>query len=279
MSALQIRRMTPADVPAVAGMMAAGGWVERGGYMAWVLANPSIQALVGEADGAIVASGIATVNGDTGWVGSIFVDATARSRGYGRAITEAVCSLLDAAGCRTQVLMASQYGQPLYESMGFRTDVVYQVLMRRPSPTPPVPPAGRTLRPLAATDLPAILELDRRGTGEDRSALIRPLLEGGWGIEGEGRLRGFLVTLEPNEGTVVAFDPEDGACLLDQLRHLAYGRTDGVRTALPETNGPGLRKLTEVGWKRAFRTPRMLRGPSVEWEPELIWGVLSFGFG
>src|SRR5664280_192366 len=122
----EIRDMTPADIDPAVAMYGAGGWGERREYLEWELANPAIQILVGLRDGAVVATGMATINGDVGWIGSIFVDRTMRSQGYGRALTEAACERVEAAGCRTQALIASPYGKPLYDKMGFRVDALYQ---------------------------------------------------------------------------------------------------------------------------------------------------------
>ena len=279
MNDLQIRPMTPADVAPAAAMYRAGGWGERQEYLSWALANPAITPLVGLLDGAVVATGMATVNGDVGWVGSIFVDAALRSRGYGRALTEAACALIDAAGCRTQALIASEYGEPLYDKMGFRVVERYQILRAEPLAEAPAPPRGRTLRPMQPGDLNRVFELDRRATGEDRSRLLASLAGSGWVLESGAELRGFLASILPDCGSVVAPNADDAVCLLDQLRHLAHGRSDSAGAAVPASHVSGRRGLERLGWRPLFDTPRMLRGPDIDWQPPLIWGVLSFGFG
>ncbi|HEU6439819.1 MAG TPA: GNAT family N-acetyltransferase, partial [Terriglobales bacterium] len=128
MTSLEIRDMTAADIEPAGAMYKAGGWGERREFLEWVLANPATQPLVGVRDGSVVATGMATVNGRVGWVGSIFVDRAMRSQGYGRAVTDAVCARLDVAGCTTQALIASEYGKPLYLKIGFCIVEEYQVL-------------------------------------------------------------------------------------------------------------------------------------------------------
>ncbi len=279
MTDLRIRPMTPDDVAPVAAMYLAQGWGERREYLEWSLANPAIQALVGRQRGAIVATGMAAINGDVGWVGSIFVDGSLRGRGYGRAMTEASCELIDAAGCGTQALIASPFGKPLYDRMGFRVVEHYQVLEAEPVAAPPAPPPGRTLRPMRPGDLPAVFALDRRATGEDRSGLLTSLTRSGWVVESAAELRGYLLSILPDFATVTAADPEDAICLLDQLRHLAAGRSDVACAVVPAPREAAWRRLEGLGWKPLFQTPRMLRGADIDWEPELIWGILSFGFG
>jgi GNAT superfamily N-acetyltransferase len=276
---LEIRPMTAADVEAAAALYRAGEWGERREYLEWQLASPHMRLLVGLRDGAVVATGLAAINGPVGWIGSIFVDGAMRSRGYGRALTEAACALIDAAGCRTQALIASPLGQPLYDRMGFRVDEYYQVLETGPLAGAPTPPPGRILRPMRPDDLDRVHSLDRQATGEDRSHILDSLAGSGWVVESEGALGGFLVSILPGGGTVVAPEIDDAVCLLDQLRHLALGRTETVHAAVPQIHESGRRGLEQLGWSPAFLTPRMLRGPTIDWDPMLIWGVLTFAYG
>jgi GNAT superfamily N-acetyltransferase len=271
--------MTADDVAPAAAMYLAQGWGERQEYLSWAAANPAIRSLVGLLEGRIVATAMATINGDVGWVGSIFVDDSLRGRGYGRAMTDAACDLIDAAGCRTQALIASPFGKPLYDKMGFRVDEDYCVLEAPALREAPAPPEGRVLRPMRPDDLPAVFALDRRATGEDRSLLLESLTSAGWVLERDGELSGSLLSILPDFAAIAAPDPNDGLCLLDQLRHLAAGRAEVACAAVPASSVAAWRGLEALGWKPLFRTPRMLRGPAVDWEPQMIWSILSFGFG
>ncbi|MGD0248253.1 MAG: GNAT family N-acetyltransferase [Candidatus Limnocylindrales bacterium] len=279
MTDLEIRPMTAADIDAAVAMYQAGGWGERRRYLEWQFASPAMRLLVGVRDGAVVATGMAAINGPVGWIGSIFVDASMRSRGYGQALTEAACALIDAAGCRTQALIASPLGKPLYDKMGFRVDEYYQILEAVPLANAPTPPPGRILRPMRPEDLDRVHALDRQATGEDRSYILDSLAGSGWVVESEGELEGFLVSILPGGGTVVAPEIDDAVCLLDQLRHLGVGRTETFHAAVPQVHESGWRGLEQLGWNRSFLTPRMLRGPAIDWDPTLIWGVLTFAFG
>ena len=183
MTDFQIRAMTAADVEGIAALYQAGGWDARRSFLVRFLANEACQALVGVKDGAVAATGMATVNGSVGWVGSIFVDERLRRQGLGRAMTDAVCDRLDAAGCKTQVLIASEYGRPMYLTMGLEIDGWYQVLESLPLDDAPAPPRGKTLRPMRAADLDRVGRLDMRATGEDRRRLLAPLAETGWLLE------------------------------------------------------------------------------------------------
>jgi GNAT superfamily N-acetyltransferase len=239
MTDLHIRDMTGGDIDPAVALYRSGGWEERRSFLETVMANPSCRPLVGTRDGLLVATGMATVNGPVGWVGSIFVDANLRRQGYGRAMTDAVCDVLDSAGCTTQALIASEYGKPVYERMGFRIDGWYQILEAAPLNAAPVPPRGTSLRPMRPEDVDRVGALDCRATGEDRRGLLGPLGGGGWVLETGHTMLGFLIQILPDSAAIVAPDPEDGACLLSLLRHLGKGRARTLHAAVVKGNEEG----------------------------------------
>jgi GNAT superfamily N-acetyltransferase len=279
MAHLEIRDMGRADIDAVVALCSSGGWEERRSFLETVLANPSCLPLVGKLDGELAATGMATVNGPVGWVGSIFVDSTLRRHGYGRAMTEAVCDRLDNAGCTTHALIASELGKPVYEKMGFRIYGWYQILEALTLEAAPVPPAGTSFRRMRTEDIDRVGELDRRATGEDRRGLLGALADGAWLLESDDELLGFLIQILPDSAAIAAPDPEDGSCLLELLRHLGRGRSKTVRAGLVNGNEDGQLLLESRGWSPTFATPRMLRGRPIAWDPTLIWSILGFAFG
>jgi GNAT superfamily N-acetyltransferase len=292
---LDIRNMTLADVPAAVAVMDTGEWPGRTAFLEWALANSTIEPLVGELDGRIVATGLGITNGGPkgpiGWVGMIFVDPTLRRRGYGQAITEEVCRRLEAGGCRTLALIASNLGQPVYAQMSFRIDAWYQIWEaptvkgRAAHGAEPEAPQGKRLRSMTADDVDRVGALDWRATGEDRRGLLASLTGKSWLLEDrDGKLLGFLARQRADGGTIVAADPDDAALLLGLLRKLAHGHSPVARAALVRPpNGevsPVARELlANHGWAPAFETPRMLRGDPHDWNPSLIWGILGFSFG
>ena len=279
--------MTLDDVASAVAMYRAGGWGERERFLRTVLSVSSCRLLVGTVDGELVATGMATINGPVGWIGSIFTKPECRSRGYGRAMTQAACDIIAAAGCRTAALIASDYGKPLYDTMGFRVDAEYEIYAgpKAGAAEAGAPEAGAAAaagrvicRPMRAGDLAGALELDRLATGEDRSTLISALAHEGWVAEARGALRGYLVSIRPDSGALIAEDREAAAALLERLRaNAAPG--EPVHAALVSGHQMGRSLLADLGWRPAFRTPRMLRGDPIDWRPEMIWSVLGFAFG
>jgi GNAT superfamily N-acetyltransferase len=276
---LLIRDMTGADIEPAVAMYKAGGWGERSEFLQWVVANQATQPLVGLRNGAVVATGMATASGGVGWIGSIFVDRTMRSQGYGRAITNAVCARLEAARCTTLALIASEYGKPLYLDLGFRIDDQYQVLQAATISRAPAPPSGKTLRPMEPRDADRICELDRRATGEDRRGLLDALTGRAWVLEKAGGLLGFVGSILPDSGAVIAPELEDAAVLLDQLRYVGHGKVKVVEADVPSVHAEGIAGLERLGWAATYQTPRMLLGADVPWNPRLIWSILSRAWG
>jgi len=279
MTQLEIRDMTAADINAAVAMLQSGGWTERRSYLEALLVNPCCRQLVGFHEGRLAATGMATFDGPVGWIGTIFVDPAMRSRGFGREITQAVCALIDDAGCATQALIASEYGKPLYDTMGFRVDAWYQIMEALPIDAAPIPTPGTSLRPMRPDDIDRVGRLDFRATGEDRRGILGRLYESGWLLEAKDELLGFLIQIMPQSAALIAPDPQDAACLLDLLRHLGKGRTKTVRAAVIKGNDPAQRYLERLGWSATFTVPRMLRGEPIPWEPALIWSLLGFAFG
>src|SRR5512140_1293993 len=157
---LSIRAMTPADAPAAIAFARAEGWRDRTSFYEMVFRTATCQALAGEVDGRVVAIGLATVNGPVGWLGGLIVDRTWRGRGFGRAMTEELMRRLQAAGCETLSLEATDAGRPVYERLGFRLETTYHQLQADHLDAAPPLPDGARLRPIEAPDLPAVFALD-----------------------------------------------------------------------------------------------------------------------
>jgi hypothetical protein len=267
---------------------------------------------VGTVDGRVVATGIATANGAVGWLGGIVVDARFRQRGYGRAITEDLIRLLRASGCSTLSLEATNVGRPMYERMGFRLVTHYHQIEAGHLDGRPNPPAGTSVRRLDAADLPAVLELDRAATSEDRSVPLTVLAgAGGWVLEdvtrggsgpgratagadrganaakvakvatagpNPGRLRGFLLPSERSYGAIIAPRFEDGLFLLDLHRSIVPVGAH-VRAGIPGEHIEAVHELQARGWQETWQAPRLLLGLDIPWRPEWIWGQINSAMG
>jgi GNAT superfamily N-acetyltransferase len=275
----EIRDMVPADAEVAIALAKAQGWRDRRRFYDFVFRVSTCQPLVGVAEGRVVGTGLATVSGSVGWLGAIAVEAGFRRRGIGRAITDELCRRLRAAGCTTLSLEATDEGRPMYERMGFRLAGEYHQLQAGHLPEEPVPPAGARVRKLEPADLPAIVELDRVATAEDRSAALAVIAEdGGWVLERDGTICGFLIPAERAYGPVIAPRFEDGLFLLDLHRYVIPVGAD-VRAGIPQPHAAAWQELLARGWEETWQAPRLLLGPDVPWRPEWIWGQMNSAMG
>ena len=286
MSLPPIRRMTLADVDRTADAMLREGWGDRRVKMRFVAGHPRCVPLIAEADGAVVGTGVATLNGPVGWIGTIWVDPEWRRKGLGRALTLATMEAGEEAGCGTFVLVATKVGQPLYEGLGFEIQTWYRI-----KEAPGLPPEestpgtvlgpGPRVRRFRPADLDAMAALDRAATGEDRRHLLERFADAETTLcleRNDGRLGGFVVRAPWGGGATVAPDPDDAEALLT-ARRLAAGPEKRVRAGLLADNEAGLERLADAGWSDVWGAPRMIRGPMPAWDPAAIWGQFDHAVG
>jgi GNAT superfamily N-acetyltransferase len=264
--AVRIRVATTADYGAALGVIGdAFGFVVREPSVHTTVAGaPNGHLLVAERDGVIVGTGASVGFGPTGWIGGIAVAPEARGAGLGRALTEAA---VEALGPReTLLLLASAAGRPIYERLGFEGESSYRSFWTPPDAAP-VP--GDT-RALTLEDRDAVLELDARVTGEQRTLAVDVGLVGGLAAPDLA-----AVALRPPwpARPILARDPAAGAALLAAVLE------PGVRLAVPDSNAPALEALFAHGCAEGPAVLRMRRGAPVAWRPDELWGVFSLFFG
>lgn len=293
---IHLRAMTATDVDTAADLLERDGWGRRRDWLAFAVTHPSCDPIVAVEGDTIVGTGVGTRNGPAGWVGSIFVASRLRRRGLGERLTVAVCDGLEAAGCRTLVLVATDAGHRIYERLGFTAVDTYVALEAPPAGVgmsrlggglSRSGPAGARATPLhepvafTPADLDAAARLDRWATGEDR----RPLLEraamvpGGLVLRGlDGRTDGFVLRSSFRGAATIAVGADEAVALLEARRRAA--RPDRpLRTGLLASNPAGIERLTDAGWTERYRVPRMERGERLTVHPEAIWGQFSFALG
>ena len=281
MTTPRLRQMTDADLePAVAAILA-DDWGDRRAWFRFALDHPGCRAIVAEQDGEVVGTGVTTINGPVAWIGTIWVASRARRQGLGQALTEATMDAAEAAGCATQVLVATRTGRPLYERLGFEVAATY-VTMEAPGRGGTIASPGTArVRDQLPGDLATIAALDRMATGEDRAHLLRAFIGPGTTrvvVGDDGTVRGSMIRPPWGGGATIAADATDALALLDARRD-AYPRDRAVRCGVLESNVEGLERLAAAGWTEAWRAPRLHRGAALAWEPSAIWGQFNHALG
>jgi ribosomal protein S18 acetylase RimI-like enzyme len=277
---VRIRPMTTGDVDGATAALVRGDWGDRREWWRFVVDHPACSPIVAVDGDAIVGTGVGTVHGTVGWVGTIYVVPERRRQGLGMELSRVVCDGLEAAGCRTLVLAATPEGARVYERLGFETVSWYRIL-GRDGVAPGLVARPRNVRRMRDDDLPAIAALDAEVTGEDRSATLDACLgtPGGLVVEGRaGALDGFLLRA-PWHGAALIAPGADAAQALLEARLLDAGPGHPVRAGLLEENEVGRRRLLDRGWEEHRRIARMHRGAPLAWRREAIWGQLGFALG
>ncbi len=273
-----IRPMTPADVDLAADALLRNDWGDRRANFAFAAGHDECRAFVADADEAIVGTGIATVNGAVGWIGTIWVDPVWRRHGLGMALTQATIDAAEDAGCRTLVLVATDAGLPMYERIGFEVQTTYRILEAPGLAGRVADPRIRAYRP---DDLAAIAAMDVSATGEDRTHLLRAFAAPDTArcvIRADGGLGGFVIRAPWGGGATIAPDPADAMTIL-RARRVAAGPDKRVRAGLLAENEAGIQRLFRDGWVEAWEGPRLIRGEPLDWHPEAIWGQFNHAVG
>jgi GNAT superfamily N-acetyltransferase len=273
--------MAPEDADRAAEMILGHDWGVRHEWLRFATSSPACVPLLAEADGEIVGTGVGTASGAAGWIGTIFIAPAWRGRGLGRALTQEIIDRLEAAGCRTLVLVATNDGRRLYERMGFEVQTQYRIMQAIGLPPALESARDGDVRAFDPTDLDAIIGLDAEGTGEARSHAIRrfaapdttrvvPGIGGG--------IDGFVIRAPWGGGATVA-RTADTALRILTARRRAAGLEGRVRVGLVDENAEGIGRLLEVGLRHAWSAPRMIRGDALAWRPDWIWGQFNHAMG
>lgn len=122
---LRVRAVGVDDLPRYARTVAEGFGAPHD--VLAVLADPALAAVDGmafflaELDGVPVGTGMTATSGGVTGLYNVTTLPSARRRGHGRAITLELVRAAHAAGAGTCYLYASELGEPVYRSVGFRT--------------------------------------------------------------------------------------------------------------------------------------------------------------
>ncbi len=280
--------------------------------LAFVQGRLGGQAFVAEAGGELVGASAAVMFGSSGWIGGVAVLPERRRAGLGSALTAAATHWIAEAGAGTASLYATAMGRPVYERLGFAAEGRWLRLTvpdaaqpegpaRAAEPDRPAearpgagrgsgtagaggPPAalgsgsGVAVRAARASDLDAVVALDRAVTGEERERLLRAVWGSGCLVaeDADGRLVGFHAPKPTGgPGATIARDLPAGAAL--QAAWQRHGA--GARVVLPEANAAGRRVLEAFGYQGAVVATLMRRGPAPTYHPERVFGGFNLFWG
>ena len=272
--------MTAADIDPITATFIRNDWGDRRLNLEFVTSHPETHPIVAEADGAVVGTGVLSVHGPVGWIGTIFVEPAWRRRGVGMAITRATIETAEAAGCRTLVLVATEAGRPMYERLGFEVQTVL------PGPRRAGPAGDRRDRPPGAC-LPSGRPCGDHGPGRCRhrrgprppAARLRRARH-----DPRARRRRRQSRRLRRAGPLGRRRDDRARSRTTPWRSCARvasrrDRITRVRAGVLAENEAGLALMLADGWTESWHAPRLVRGDPLRWQPDAIWGQFNHAFG
>ncbi|MET7616339.1 GNAT family N-acetyltransferase [Streptomyces sp. NPDC005408] len=173
LSELPIRRLTTDDLTSCADLSEDRGWPReehKWGLLLTAGTGYGIDDPVGK--GLVTACVVTSYGKGLAAIGMVLVAGRYARQGVGRRLMQHV---LNEAGDTPLTLHATQYGQPLYEQLGF-VDIGRVEMVRGHLLAPEPDPGSKvSTRPATAEDLPGILRLDAEVFGLDRTHMVTRL--------------------------------------------------------------------------------------------------------
>ena len=216
-------------------------------------------------------------------IGMVLVAPAHRRRGLARAVMQRCLSM---ARRRPTMLIATAMGEPLYVDLGFaEVGRVARMACDGAAAGAIGAVRGERLPSISTADVHAVLELDRKACGADRSTLLRLLLARaivtGVVRDSRGGVRSFGIALRQRDqlalAPLVAAGSPDAIAL---VRSLASRYAGTVRLDVPTTQEAFLSALSGLGLTQGPSAPIMLRGAAgLPGQREQIHAIASRGFG
>lgn len=216
----------------------------------------------------VVGTGNVFISGKVGWLANIVIAKESRRQGLGFRMTKFLVDFLQQKGSETQLLIATQLGEPVYRKIGFQKVTDY---LGFESVVDTVVDYASPIRKLTDSDLESLYQLDQKTNGEHRSHLLVRYYKSGFGyFDEKDKLLGvYLPDFE--RGLVLATVPKAGIALL-KIKHAQKGK----RTMLPIENQSGIDFLEKSGLRKGTTFSRMILGKPIPWNPHFIY---SYGSG
>lgn len=169
---VRVRRLDVADLEACLDLAEDRSWAREDAMWRLLLELGGGYGIDDPRGGLVGTVFLTEVAPGIGVAGMVLVARRHSGHGLGRLLMEAA---LSAAGCPTVFLYATEAGRPLYAKLGFRVAdevTAYTGSFRRAGGHWPI--VG--VRTAGAEDWPALVRLDQRAFGADRSGLLRRVL-------------------------------------------------------------------------------------------------------
>jgi GNAT superfamily N-acetyltransferase len=266
-----VRVLQSPDIPAAIELSMLAGWNQTESDWRTLLALSPEGCFGIEHEGRLAATTVVTCYGrELAWVGMVLTHSDYRRRGFARRLLEHALEYVDARRVESVKLDATDQGQPLYESLGFRAEQEIQRwsgLGRDPA---------HIDRPVSSA-FSEICAADREAFGVDRSPLLHalaghtsPFVLGGNYLLWRSGVRGAYM------GPCVADEAESARQLIE---HCAGADEARWFWDLLPANEQAAELAVDFGFRVERRLMRMARGAELRGNDAALYAIAGFEFG
>ena len=272
-----IRTLTANDIPAAFELSTLAGWNQTGNDWQLLLDLSTDGCFAIEASGRVVATAsLLCYENCLGWIGMVLTHPEYRHRGFAKRLFARALDRADSLGIKTLKLDATDQGQPLYESCGFKVEQSVERWFRSPSEM--TKQSDERDKSRAHDERADWHHLDMAVFGADRSNLLATLRCRGkcftnsdaYLLARPGRIAAYL-------GPCIATNRDAARDVLVQA--INDSNTSGFFWDLLPSNQEAITLASELGFARQRRLARMFRGEQLRGQDELIYAIAGFELG
>ncbi|MFE7060932.1 GNAT family N-acetyltransferase [Sutcliffiella sp. NPDC057660] len=279
-----IETLKERDIPGLIELSTSVGWDYDKDEIQTIMSSGKVYGYKND-EGTIVSSAAVIPYGSNlASIGMVIVHQDYRGQGLGKKLTQACLNSVskDAA----IMLIATEEGIPMYESMGFKyTDCVYKYLCDNYIPTILDDMLEVEILPMREEDLPQVVKLDKDAFGVERrnfiSNRINQAKESLVVKNPDGKIIGYgLSILGPINlilGPIVAPDHHSASALIDRLARNHQGK---LRIDIPSGNDAFMSHLEKCNFIKVSQPPIMIKNSKLlPPRNKTLYGIAAQIFG
>jgi GNAT superfamily N-acetyltransferase len=260
-----MRLLQEQDIAIAAELSAEAGWNQTADDWRMLLQLNPENCFGIDADDRLVSTATLMCYGkQLGWIGMVLTNGAYRRRGFARTLLMHTIARADKLGIESLKLDATDQGQPLYASLGFRVEQPVERWWR-----PHAAACGTDIQPAKLPDHDDLLAY-----GADRSELLRALTKRS---KVQANSDGFCLSRPGRRANYI------GPCISKTVDFaLRSIQTSAVQESfwdlLPH-NHSALTLATELGFQPQRKLIRMVRGRDLRCREDWIYAIAGFELG
>ncbi|EPY09086.1 acetyltransferase, GNAT family protein [Paenibacillus alvei TS-15] len=285
---LAVEQLRITDTQGLIDLSASIGWDYDERDIQTIMSSGTVWGHRNEQGDIISSAAILTYKPGLSTIGMVIVDQRYRGMGLGKTVVQACMDAVDNSD--TIMLIATEEGRPLYESMGYHTVSYvnklvcssYNSILSNQSDSV----SEMHTMPLGLEHFPEIRELDQLAIGADRetflSARWKQAKQGVVVLDNEGTLIGYGFAVQGPKylvlGPVVAVQQEAASAMIHYLAGDNRGKL--LRIDVPEEQPEFIELLRQAGFERETHPPVMIKNAQqLPARNHTLYGIAAQIFG